>query len=568
MPVARKWSFPVFTSDRHWLSINGYGMFLLTRCAAQPHFSKLRWEEKNNAADNSSIASKGWGRSSARRATCPRVEPTPGVSRAEPGLWFCALGGDLNLFSTLTNTLYFVYLFIETSSNHISFYGQKVKSLDLILASVARRCSSTEGKRDGLKPISERCHLSPLTSAEGEYSAPLALSLSLTPVDMSYPQLLPVKFIDNLSQKDYHPFLIFGSRGLREEEVVPCCYGSFLLICFVRGAAGQVAGATRPELRGRQTRLKRAQNPQRAQVEGHSSFWPEDKPAKRGDGVIAQPHDASVCTALCTLLLWLVCPQMNQQVPLESKESVTDQLVLETSTRGSSCDCYESASDLRSTGRAAGAAVLNLGALMGGPPVTAVTGEITATSLCLRCLLIPLCVQRARERDVFIRVFVQHLCARSHSGCRGTDGSTDQQQLGQYYQFEHLPRCETTAALFVFQHECHFNEMDIAKTEDNLSGACYENAVAVNCQCRLPFLHLISPPRDPHIATSTQGNVHCSFSNYPAGWEVLGPKGANLREQRALLSQSPPHGYKVCQSPEGQLLFSCPPWQRKPRTFR
>lgn len=34
--------------------------------------------------------------------------------------------------------------------------------------------------------------------------------------------------------------------GLQEEEVeVPCCYGSSLLTCFVCGAAGQVAGATR-----------------------------------------------------------------------------------------------------------------------------------------------------------------------------------------------------------------------------------------------------------------------------------------------------------------------------------
>lgn len=37
------------------------------------------------------------------------------------------------------------------------------------------------------------------------------------------------------------------------------------------------------------------------------------------------------------------------------------------------------------------------------------------------------------------------------------------------------PACETTAALLVFKHECHCDEMDIAKTEDNLSGAYSES---------------------------------------------------------------------------------------------
>lgn len=34
-----------------------------------------------------------------------------------------------------------------------------------------------------------------------------------------------------------------------------------------------------------------------------------------------------------------------------------------------------------------------------------------------------------------------------------------------------IPSCETTAALLVFKYKCHCNEMDIAKMEDNLSGA-------------------------------------------------------------------------------------------------
>lgn len=37
------------------------------------------------------------------------------------------------------------------------------------------------------------------------------------------------------------------------------------------------------------------------------------------------------------------------------------------------------------------------------------------------------------------------------------------------------PSCETTAALFVFKYQYHLNEMDIAKTEHNLSGARYES---------------------------------------------------------------------------------------------
>lgn len=37
------------------------------------------------------------------------------------------------------------------------------------------------------------------------------------------------------------------------------------------------------------------------------------------------------------------------------------------------------------------------------------------------------------------------------------------------------PSCETTAALLVFKYECHCNEMDIAKTEDKLSGAYTES---------------------------------------------------------------------------------------------
>lgn len=38
-----------------------------------------------------------------------------------------------------------------------------------------------------------------------------------------------------------------------------------------------------------------------------------------------------------------------------------------------------------------------------------------------------------------------------------------------------ISRCETTASLLVFKCECHSNDMDIAKIEDNLSGAHSEN---------------------------------------------------------------------------------------------
>ena len=38
-----------------------------------------------------------------------------------------------------------------------------------------------------------------------------------------------------------------------------------------------------------------------------------------------------------------------------------------------------------------------------------------------------------------------------------------------------IVRCETTASLLVFKYECHSNDMDIAKMEDNLSGAHSEN---------------------------------------------------------------------------------------------
>lgn len=55
----------------------------------------------------------------------------------------------------------------------------------------------------------------------------------------------------------------------------------------------------------------------------------------------------------------------------------------------------------------------------------------------------------------------------------------------------------------------------------------YLYLLSISVLLTLASLHLIFQltPRDPHIAISTPGNVHCSFSNYPAGFEVLRPKG-------------------------------------------
>lgn len=48
-----------------------------------------------------------------------------------------------------------------------------------------------------------------------------------------------------LSQITLLPHLFLSwSRGLHEDGVVPCCYGSFLLIYFVCRGISQVAGAT------------------------------------------------------------------------------------------------------------------------------------------------------------------------------------------------------------------------------------------------------------------------------------------------------------------------------------
>lgn len=47
------------------------------------------------------------------------------------------------------------------------------------LQSSARGCCSTEGRCDGLKPISELCNLSLFTSAEGEYSAAVQITQPL-----------------------------------------------------------------------------------------------------------------------------------------------------------------------------------------------------------------------------------------------------------------------------------------------------------------------------------------------------------------------------------------------------
>lgn len=64
-------------------------------------------------------------------------------------------------------------------------------------------------------------------------------------------------------------------------------------------------------------------------------------------------------------------------------------------------------------------------------------------------------------------------------------------------------------------------------------------------QASLLASHLSADTKRPHIATSTQGNVHCSFSNYPAGWDVLGSRGQTSESRKPCCRC---HHHTVCKA--------------------